>query len=146
MQKIFKNKPATRIIDANINRAKEGLRVCEEITRFALNSRALTQGLKKVRHEIDSIVKNFACFDLLKVRSSLQDVGRTVHAGELKRKNLQDVFFANMQRVKESIRVLEEFSKLENSGLALKFKRMRYGIYDLEKKVVEKIPALRNLR
>lgn len=146
MPNFFKSKPIYRIIDANINRAKEGLRVCEEITRFALNNRNLTQNLKKIRHELDSIVKIFASFDLLKVRSSLKDVGRTIHAGELKRKNLQDIFFANMQRAKESIRVLEEFSKLENSSLALKFKRIRYGIYDLEKKVVEKIPALRNLR
>ena len=138
--------PINRIIDANINRAKEGLRVCEEITRFVLNSRNLTQNLKKIRHGMDSIVRQFAPLDLLKVRASLKDVGRTIYLNELKRGNLQDIFFANIQRVKESIRVLEEFTKLENPNLAIKFKRIRYGIYDIEKKVAKKISSLRNLR
>jgi len=146
LQKKSKIKSINRIIDANINRAKEGLRVCEEITRFILNSRGLTQDLKKVRHAIDLIVKQFSSLDLLEVRASLKDVGRTIYANELKRKNLQDIFFANIQRVKESIRVLEEFAKLESSDLAVKFKRIRYGIYDIEKKVAKKISSLRNLR
>lgn len=144
MQDYFKIKSINRILDANINRAKEGLRVCEEITRFALNSRNLTEDFKKIRHGIDSLVKNFSSLDLLKMRSSLKDVGRSIYVNELKRKNLQDIFFANIQRVKESIRVLEEFSKLQNSDLAVRFKRMRYGIYDIEKKVAKRISALRN--
>ena len=146
MQKKFKIKTINRIIDANINRAKEGLRVCEEITRFVLNSRKFTQELKKIRHAIDSIVKQFSSVDLLEVRSSLKDDGRTIYANELKRKNLQDIFFLFFQRVKESIRVLEEFAKLESWGLAVKFKRIRYDIYYIEKKVAKKVLSLRNLR
>jgi thiamine-phosphate pyrophosphorylase len=130
-----------RIIDANINRAKEGLRVCEEITRFVLDNRAMTCELKNIRHEIDAAVKELpgSFQKRLEARRSSEDVGREIYANELKRKNLGDIFFANMQRAKESVRVLEEFTKLINTRSAVKFKRIRYEIYSIEKKVVGKI-------
>jgi len=138
-----KSKIINRIIDANINRAKEGLRVCEEITRFILNSAALTAELKKLRHRIDSILKELPDRTiLLKERSSLSDVGKNIYGNELKRRGYQEIFFANIQRVKESVRVLEEFTKLQNSRLAIKFKEIRYRIYEIEKRVAKKIPSL----
>lgn len=129
-------KPVYRIIDANINRAKEGLRVCEEITRFILNDRALTRGLKGIRHSLDILIKRLpGKKELLKERESSRDVGRKIYKNELKRNGIQDIFFANIQRVKESIRVMEEFTKLINKSLAVKFKELRYEVYILEKKV-----------
>lgn len=132
-----------RIIDANYNRAKEGLRVCEEITRFVLDNRKLTSEFKNIRHGIDSIVREtgLKLSDLLSERQSSGDVGRKINSGELNRENLRDIFFANIQRVKESIRVLEEFSKLINKKSAFKFKEIRYGIYSLEKKVSKKLSS-----
>ena len=41
-----------RILDANSNRSREGLRVCEEVARFVLNSHPLTKDLKRLRHAI----------------------------------------------------------------------------------------------
>ncbi len=41
-----------RIIDANLNRLGEGLRLLEEIARFMLDDAALTQQLKTMRHEL----------------------------------------------------------------------------------------------
>jgi thiamine-phosphate pyrophosphorylase len=142
----FKTKGLNRIIDANINRAKEGLRVCEEIARFMLNNRKLTSDFKTIRHQIDDIIKYLPVSlpNLLKARKSRQDVGRDIYLGELKRENLSDIFFANIQRVKESIRVLEEFSKLINIKFAIKFKRIRYNIYEIEKKATGKILSLSN--
>lgn len=132
-----------RIVDANINRAKEGLRVCEEITRFIINNRNLTLKLKKIRHKIDSVFKALPNnLTLLKERDSLKDVGREVQIKELERRNYQDIFWANIQRVKESIRVLEEFSKLINKSIALEFKKIRYDIYEIEKEAARKISAL----
>jgi len=132
-----------RIIDANINRAKEGLRVCEEITRFILNSYNLTSEFKKTRHRTDAVLKYLPRnTELFKERKSLADVGRKIYFNELKRGNCQDIFFANMQRVKESIRVLEEFTKLINKNTAVKFKRLRYDIYELEKKAAKRISSL----
>lgn len=138
-----KIKSIHRIIDANLNRLKEGLRVCEEITRFIIESPDLTADLKKIRHSIDLIVKRLpAKITLLKGRNSLKDIGRNIHTNELKRKNYQDIFFANIQRVKESVRVLEEFTKLINKDIALKFKKIRYRIYEIEKKTAKESPSL----
>ena len=133
-----------RIIDANINRAKEGLRVCEEIARFILDSHNLTSEFKRLRHKINAILKYLPKnTELFKERDSLADVGRKIYINELKRRNCQDIFFANMQRVKESIRVLEEFTKLINKNAAVKFKRLRFDIYELEKNAAKKLrPAI----
>jgi thiamine-phosphate pyrophosphorylase len=124
-----------RVIDANINRAKEGLRVCEEVTRFILDNRRLTSELKIIRHNLSSVAVSLAAKDkLIKERSSLKDVGRFLKANELRRSGVSDIFSANIGRVKESVRVLEEFSKLINLKAALGFKSIRYRIYEIEKK------------
>ncbi len=124
-----------RVIDANINRAKEGLRVCEEVTRFILDNRRLTSELKIIRHNLSSVAVSLAAKDkLIKERSSLKDVGRFLKANELRRSGVSDIFSANIGRVKESVRVLEEVSKLINLKAALGFKSIRYRIYEIEKK------------
>ena len=143
MSRQDKKSTVNRIIDANINRVKEGLRVCEEITRFILNSRLLSLQLKTLRHEIDLIAKDLAAKkELLKERSVQDDVGRNIRANELNRESIKDIFFANIQRVKESVRVLEEFSKLININSALKFKRARYKVYAIEKKAAGRMSAI----
>ena len=143
MRSHSKIKGVNRIIDANINRAKEGLRVCEEIARFILDSRSLTSDFKSIRHKIDRIIRYPGVFvNLIGERKSLEDVGRKIYINELKRIDYKDIFYANLQRVKESIRVLEEFSKLKNINIAVKFKKIRYDIYELEKKVAGKISSL----
>lgn len=132
-----------RIIDANVNRIKEGLRVCEEITRFILNSPSLTFKFKNLRHRIGGVFKSLPKnIILLKKRDSVTDVGRNIYVNELKRRNYSDIFFANVQRLKESIRVLEEFSKLKNANIAVKFKKIRYDLYEIEKKVAKRISSL----
>ncbi|MDP2941618.1 MAG: thiamine-phosphate pyrophosphorylase [Candidatus Omnitrophota bacterium] len=134
MPKNFSPNAVNRIIDANINRIKEGLRVCEEITRFLLESRALTAEFKNIRHKIDALSRRLpGAENLLKGRDSCSDVGRRISAGEFERKNAGDIFFANIQRAKESARVLEEFSKLSSRGLALEFKKLRYRLYTAER-------------
>lgn len=144
MQKYTANNINT-VFDANINRVKEGLRVCEEIMRFILKNRTLTSELKNCRHRIDSIIKKIpSSSKFLMMRESAHDVGKNIYINELKRKNIQDIFCANIQRVKESIRVLEEFSKLKNKDCAIAFKNLRYRIYEIEKKAAKKISALSN--
>jgi len=138
---------AHRVIDANLNRVKEGLRVCEEIARFILNSHKFTADFKKIRHGIDGIVrKTYPAFVLLKERNSNSDVGRLNSRGELKRASCKDVFWANIQRVKESLRVLEEFSKLTDAKAALRFKQLRYKVYEIEKDSFKKISSLPDSR
>ena len=114
----------------------------EEIARFALDNRRLTAKFKRIRHEIDGLIKRLPSrSDLLKARKSLTDVGKNIYINELKRNNLKDIFFANIQRVKESVRALEEFTKLINRKLAIKFKKIRYKIYQIEKEVAKRIPG-----
>lgn len=132
-----------RIIDANLNRAKEGLRVCEEVARFVLDHRKFAAEFKAFRHRINTLGnKIYSPALLLDQRQALGDVGRLNSCGELKRANYKDVFFANLQRVKESLRVLEEFSKLSDPAIALGFKQLRYKVYEIEKKAFKKISAL----
>lgn len=132
-----------RIIDANLNRAKEGLRVCEEITRFILNDHKFTASFKQYRHEIDKLARKiYPISRLLREREAGKDVGRANARGELARCNCKDIYWANLQRAKESLRVLEEFSKLVDTKAALRFKQLRYKVYEIEKKSFKKIAAL----
>lgn len=135
-----------RILDANLNRAAEGMRVCEEITRFILNNRRLTAQFKNMRHQILKFPDIHKREKFIKQRDSKQDAGRSLLLGELNRVNYQGIFFANMQRVKESIRVLEEFYKLIDQNTAIKFKKIRYHAYEVEKKVAVKLSALSDIR
>ncbi len=146
MQKAADKKTINRILDANINRAKEGLRVCEEITRFTLNNHRLTSCFKKIRHDLNIIVKKtFKAESLLESRRSLCDIGKNIYVNELKRSDTKDIFFANIQRAKESLRVLEEFSKLTTKeNCAIQIKGLRYRLYEAEKKSAKKITSLFN--
>lgn len=130
-----------RIIDANLNRSREGLRVCEEITRFSLNCPALTKNLKAVRHSITTLAKPYLTSSgyAITSRDSKGDVGRCSHAkSEMRRLGTQDIFAANIERVKESLRVLEEFFKVVDKKSSSGFSRLRFKIYDIEKKVMKK--------
>ncbi|MBF0521557.1 MAG: thiamine-phosphate pyrophosphorylase [Candidatus Omnitrophica bacterium] len=127
-----------RIIDANLNRAKEGLRVCEDICRFVLDDKAATKDFKKIRHQITETICSLKLVDIIRSRDIENDVGRQTTSTELKREKVADIFFANVQRVKESIRVLEEFLKLFHKETAQDFKMLRYRIYAVEKKVTQR--------
>ena len=135
-----------RILDANINRAAEGMRVCEEVMRFILNDRASTKIFKDMRHRIFKIFDRTRQNIFIAQRNVNHDTGKNIFRGELKRDNYQHIFFANLQRVKESIRVLEEFSKLINIKQARQLKEIRYHVYELEKKIAFKFADLSGIR
>ncbi len=137
MRKILIRDNLYRGIDANYNRAKEGLRVCEDICRFVLDKRALTKNWKVLRHRLTDEVGNLRLNELLKARDIEKDVGKKTIKSEVTRKQVGDLFYANVQRVKESIRVLEEFTKLSDRRLAQNLKEIRYQVYGLEKKTFE---------
>ncbi|MGB2600108.1 MAG: hypothetical protein WBC99_06665, partial [Candidatus Omnitrophota bacterium] len=77
---------------------------------------------------------------------SIDDVGRESIESETIRKNLVDLFLANTQRAKESLRVLEEVSKLFGQNLSKKFKRFRFRIYDIEKAAVKDLEKIMKKR
>lgn len=124
-----------RVLDANFNRAKEGLRVCEDICRFWYDDPALTRRYKKIRHELTAVILDLGPAKLLQARDIAADVGKPSIPAELRRRQMKDIFYANAQRVKESMRVLEEFSKLLDPRLAQRLKKLRYQIYELERRI-----------
>ena len=135
------NNKVYRIIDANANRLREALRVCEDITRFILSDKRSTQKFKSLRHKAFLAIKKFDKSKgiLAKFRDSEKDIGKKTVKNETKRKDVADIFKANIKRAEESVRVLEEFSKLSNPHLSNRFKGMRFELYTLEKGIVEKL-------
>lgn len=125
-----------RIVDANFNRAKEGLRVCEDVCRFWLDDQVLTRICKKARHRLTELMKPLGLKEIIAGREIEADVGKGSTKSESQRKKTADIFYANCQRVKESLRVLEEFAKLKNVKTAAEIKKLRYEIYSLEKKAL----------
>ncbi len=126
-----------RLIDANLNRSREGIRVCEDIARFMLNDKRITRSFKSLRHGISAISDKLdrgGKLALLKSRNVKKDIGKKTAFREGKRKDVLDVFYANAQRSKESLRVLEEITKLFNRTASGGFKEIRFKIYELEKK------------
>ena len=120
-----------RILDANLNRLREGIRVVEDILRYSFNERALALKLKDLRHSCR--LKNFR--SLLNSRDSQNDVLKTSIPQEQIRKGLKDIVIANFKRTQESARVLEEILKLQKIEESEQFKNIRYSLYILEKEI-----------
>jgi hypothetical protein len=124
-----------RLIDANLNRLREGVRVVEDITRYLLDDAILASKLKTIRHSTK--IENYQ--NLLKSRDSINDVLKPSTKSELKREDLESIIISNFKRAQEASRVLEECSKLiSDLGNNANFKNIRYELYDLEKKVLDK--------
>ena len=123
-----------RIIDANLNRVTEGLRVVEEHCRFGLNDRHLTARLKHLRHEVTAVVTGLGQAALLAARDTPRDVGTEVTAaGEFHRRTSRELVQANWQRVQQGLRVLEEYVKLLSAEGAERLELLRYQTYTLAK-------------
>ena len=124
---------ALRIIDANANRASEGLRVVEEHCRFVLADRYLTSQCKALRHDLATALAIIPTEQLLAARDTQGDVGtRVTTPQEQSRSSLRDVVGANWQRVEQALRAIEEYGKLLglNAG---QFEQLRYRAYTLAK-------------
>ena len=127
-----------RIIDANLNRAREGIRVTEEVARLYFDDAKLSAKFKRLRHELTRVAKrNFDQEKLLSFRDSEKDVGAdSMGSLEKKRADLNSVIQANLRRSEEATRVLEEFGKLINPDSAKSFKRIRFRLYTLEQETL----------
>ena len=143
MKQDYSPDDAYRIIDANFNRAKEGLRVCEDIARFYLKSSVTTAAIASLRHSLTLAIKQSPIDPkkLIRARDIAADPGKTSVLGPT-RGSYKAIFIANAQRVKEALRVLEEFSKLFDANLSRRLQRLRFRFYDHEKKVFGRFPAL----
>ena len=132
-----KEKSLRRLIDANLNRSLEGMRVCEDFARFIINNRVLTQEMKKLRHSLLKAVRSFnlSNLELIFSRDIKSDVGKKSIFSEQKRVSLKHIVAVNLQRVKESLRVLEEYLKLYRETSEIK--KIRYRLYAFEEKIAK---------
>lgn len=124
-----------RILDANLNRAREGLRVLEDIARFVLDDRKTCARLKDLRHRL---VLDGRTADLLSARDAASDTAAFLDTEpELTRSGLFAILIANAKRVQESLRVLEELGKL-GAGKS-PFKTIRFDLYEIEKAMASRL-------
>lgn len=126
-----------RIVDAAANRAREALRVIEDYCRFALDDALLSRELKELRHRLTERLSPFSSNALLAARDTRGDVGTTLTStGEQQRASLRAVVQANLKRLQEALRSLEEFGKLHSPDLGAAFEQERYHVYTLEKAIL----------
>ena len=122
-----------RILDANLDRAREGLRIVEEWCRFGLNDASLTAECKDLRQRL----AQWHTTDLRAARDTPSDPGTDLtHAAEMERPSLDALLQANLCRVQEALRVLEEYSKIDRPEMAAACKQLRYRVYTLESKLM----------
>jgi thiamine-phosphate pyrophosphorylase len=118
-----------RILDANLDRAREGLRIIEEWCRFGLNDAQLSEVCKHLRQE----VSKWHTPQIRAARDTPGDPGTELtHPQEEERSSMTSVLQANFCRIQEALRVLEEYGKLHDANMGKVFKQMRYQVYTLE--------------
>lgn len=118
-----------RLIDANLNRLKEGIRVIEDINRYIYDDNSLSSSLKELRHRLQEAYSQ----NRLYYRDIEGDVLKESISSELYRSSIDDLIIANFARTQESARVLEECFKLQNTTLSELSKNIRYSLYAIEK-------------
>ncbi len=132
-----------RLIDANANRAAEGLRVLEDIARFTLDRADLAQRAKSARHALRRAVALLAP-DAIATRDTAGDVGTaiTTPTESDRSAGLPALVSANAKRAQEALRVLEESAKLLGAP-ANDLEAARYAAYDLERDLLSTLEQSR---
>lgn len=133
-----------RLIDANTNRALEGLRVCEDIVRFHVETPVTFRKLRALRHAIAAATRALPVSPvaLVTARESRQDIGRRAPASA--ESSLERLLLINFQRTKESLRTLEECGRLIAPRHSASYQRLRFRTYDIERAVLLRLAAVRH--
>ena len=125
-----------RIIDANLNRAAEATRVLEEIARFLLDDKELSEKLKQIRHQLNNI-QEAGYQDYLYARDTEGDVGVDIK-NSTERLNIENIFKANIKRLQQALRTLAEYSGQKPENVQI-LEKLRYSSYTLEKIMWDKL-------
>lgn len=127
-----------RLIDANANRAREGLRVVEDYARFVLDDEPLCAEIKSIRHLLADALGGAGGIlaHALIHRDVTGDVGVAVKTHtELARQDLAHVVTAAAKRVGEALRSLEEYLKIDHPHASRHIEAARYRFYTLEQRI-----------
>ena len=123
------DKNVAQLIDANLDRAREGLRVIEDWCRFGLKKKDLIKTIKNWRQQLGH--NHLAIYKNARSASSDQGAGLS-HPNQTQRSNPIQIVAANFARVQEALRVLEEFTRISHPELSKISATIRYELYDLE--------------
>ncbi|UCF34926.1 MAG: thiamine phosphate synthase [Phycisphaerales bacterium] len=125
-----------RIIDANLNRAREALRVMEDFARFALDDATLSQAIKDLRHALAAAIPDSLVDRLLPSRDIVHDAGRDIQTErEYRRASTGDVALAAGKRLSEALRAIEEYGKIVDATFGASVETLRYRGYELEQRL-----------
>ncbi len=130
-----------RIIDANINRACEGLRVIEDYIRFVLSDKRYSELAKQYRHKLRQIGVSLNPDNLLAGRAADADVGRDIPSpSDVSKTDSQAIVTASFKRVQEALRVIEEYCRLIEPQISKQVGNLRFEIYQLERDLLKILP------
>ena len=118
-----------QIIDANLDRAREGLRVLEDWARFGVGENDCVAKIKNYRQILG---KNH--LEIYKQsRNHIEDQCKGLtHQEQINRGSPAQIISSNAGRVQEALRVIEEFSRVHNHELSKIASEIRYEIYTIE--------------
>jgi thiamine-phosphate pyrophosphorylase len=131
------HRDALRILDANGNRAAEGLRVLEDVARFLCDDVRASEMAKDMRHAVRHAIPAEA----VAARDSRCDVGQALANADGVRIRLVDLVRANSARVQEALRAAEEAARLCATSHASSLEALRYRSYSLESALLSRLPA-----
>ncbi len=135
----MRDHPVERLLDANVNRAAEGLRALEDVARFMLDDGEAAGLAKELRHAVRGLLPPGA----VAWRDAAGDVGEVIKTSdEGLRASPVAVVRANAARAQEALRSLEEGLKL-SAGAWRAAEAMRYRVYRLESDILSRLPAWR---
>ncbi|HPP66371.1 MAG TPA: hypothetical protein PKX05_00470, partial [bacterium] len=127
-----------RIIDANFNRVREGLRVIEDILRFSSSGNNFQAQLREIRHLFTfSYIKYFGSIPITK-RNILEDIGK--NNPPYRAKTSKEIVLRNFLRIEEGIRSIEECSAVVCPQSTHIWQELRFKIYAIEKRVQSILP------
>ena len=126
-----------RAVDASANRASEALRVIEDVVRYTLDDVVLTALAKDLRHGLAAVLARPELADRGAARDVAGDVGQGLDAAaSLPRTGIADLVAANAARGTQAVRSLEECAAVVAPEASSSFERIRYRLYDLERRVM----------
>ncbi|OPX17638.1 hypothetical protein BXT86_05470, partial [candidate division WOR-3 bacterium 4484_100] len=125
-----------RILDVNLNRLTESLKLLEDITRFSLEDKKVLRKIRQLRKTFLLAKKKMPIDDIISSRQSVKDLGRAQKFDISQRRSDSDFIYATITRAKESARTIEEVLKLENFAMDNRIKEIRFSLYDIEKELI----------
>lgn len=126
------DRAALRVIDANANRAAEGLRTLEDYARLVKEDASVSEQLKTLRHLLASALAKLPRTSRLAARSTETDAGTANSPqSEMQRSDLAAIIPAATERVTQSLRCLEEYGKVLSVQFSHSIKQLRYTAYDV---------------